>query len=210
VKALRYQRSARTSGLATNSRVFGYQPRITIRRDYCCATALATEAPGPHSVIAGWGETAARYAEQVDPRGMEAQRAMLESRVKPCWRLPGGAYTSGIVNLNNPLAYHRDQGNFDGCWSAMVVFARDLEGGLLNLPELGVAFRFSHASIITFDGARWLHGVTPIRHRSAAAYRYSIVWYALKGMANCMTPAEELSRVRAVRAERESKRARGV
>jgi hypothetical protein len=209
VMALRYQQTFRTNGLKTTSRVFGFQPRITIRRDFCCAAALATEAPAEHRVIAGWAEDAGQAAWKFDSERMQRQQQRLVESVKPCWALPGGFFTSGIVNLNNPLTYHHDGGNFDDCWSVMVVFARDIEGGLLNVPELGLAFKFGFAGLICFDGSRFLHGVTPIRVRSSLGYRYSVVWYALKGMSRCLTPTDELTRVRQVRAEREAKRARG-
>lgn len=205
VQRLRYDTTFRTAGLKTTSRVFGFQPRITMRRDFCTTTQTAREHPQEHGVLCAWGERLTKEYATVNPTRYRRQQNAL-ANVKSCWRIPGSLFTSGIVNWNNQLAYHRDQGNFPDLWSFMVVLSRDLEGGMLAVPELNVALRYSGAQYSAFDGANLIHGVTPIRKRGTAAYRYSVVWYALAGMCKCGTPEEELARIRRVKTEREVKR----
>ena len=56
-----------------------------------------------------------------------------------------------------------------------------------------------------FPGKRWVHGVTPLeRVRKDDGYRISIVYYALRGMKDCRTYAEETAKAQINRTEREA------
>lgn len=57
-----------------------------------------------------------------------------------------------------------------------------------------------------FDGQGLLHGVTPIFKKTARAVRYSIVYYSMRQMWNCLPITDELIRIRKKKAERETKR----
>ncbi len=57
-----------------------------------------------------------------------------------------------------------------------------------------------------FDGQSILHGVTPINKVSPKGYRFSIVYYTLKRMWQCLEVDEELVRVRQKKTERERTR----
>lgn len=205
VQKLRYDTTFRTSGLKTTSRVFGFQPRIPVRRDFCTATTTSREHPCEHDVLCRWGAKLTSEYERINrPRYLRQVEAL--SRVRSEWSIPCSVFTSGIVNWNNQLAYHRDQGNFPDLWSFMVVLTRDIDGGMLAMPELGIGLRYTGAVFSAFDGASIIHGVTPIKRKSAAAYRYSIVWYALAGMCKCGSPAQELERIKRVKTQREERR----
>ena len=115
-------------------------------------------------------------------------------------------FTSGIVNHNNPLKYHFDSGNYNGVWSAMFAFKRDIEGGHLACPEIDVAFKCSNFSLVMFDGQSILHGVTPIKKMKPDAVRYTVVYYSLKAMWSCDSPSDELERMRSKRQEIELSR----
>lgn len=202
---IRYSQSPRTRGLLTQSRVFGFQPRVTIRRDYCTAASLSKDQPGEAGVLAEWAARADRIYRRVNPE-LYGQHAQLVSKVLPCWRMGDTVFTSGIANRNNPLAYHLDAGNFPNVWSAMYALAHDCEGGYLSVPELDIGFDFTRPALIMFDGQGLLHGVTPLREISKQAWRYSVVFYALQQLCRCGTPAEELARIRLVKTQREIKR----
>lgn len=207
VQRIEYSRTYRTGGLKTQSRIVGYQPRVTVRRDFCTVAALAREAPGPHNVVCSGAALASRELATHVPEVWAAHAGVVEAKVKPEWRLPDSAYTSGIVNYNNPLRYHHDAGNIPGTWNAMLTFKKDIEGGFLAVPELDVAFAVRDGTLSIFDAQGLLHGVTPFRKCSATAHRYTIVYYALAGMCLCGTAAEELARIKTVKTQREKKRA---
>lgn len=206
----KYGETARTAGLVTRSRVLGFQPRVTIRRDYCTQASMAWDQPNEHGVFLKYARLAAAEYRQADVVRFDRQLQLVSSQVLPEWRIEGTPFTSGIVNQDNPLRYHHDAGNFRDGWSCMYAVAHDCSGGLLVLPELRLAFSFERPALIMFDGAGLLHGVTALGKRSVQAWRYSVVFYALQGMCKCLSAQDELLRIRRLRVARENKRAGGV
>jgi len=204
--AIEFQNTARTDGLVTESRTFGSLPRVTLRRDFCTKASMATQHPAQHEVLCEYARKADAVYRATNP-GRYAHQEQAVSAVLPEWRIPGTAFTSGIANRNNTLRYHRDSGNFKGLWSAMYALCFDTEGGVLAMPELGLGFSFQKPALIMFDGADVAHGVTPIVRRSSMSYRYSVVFYAMKAMCNCLPMADELLRIQRVKTKRAVDRA---
>ena len=201
-----YSVSERTGGLKTVSRVFGYQPRIALRRDFCTATSLATEHPRKNQIITELGKRVSEVYTEHFPQ-VAATHAEQLKKILPEWKLEGSVFTSGIINKNNPLKYHFDSGNFENVCSCMLGFKRDVQGGYLSVPELGLALEIADRSLAIFDGQSLLHGVTPITRLTPKAYRYTVVYYALKAMWKCGPLTSELARIRTLKTEREFKRA---
>ena len=88
----------------------------------------------------------------------------------------------------------------------MVAFKSNTKGGYLSLPQYGVGFEIANNSLMLFDGQKILHGVTPFKLLSKAAYRISIVYYSLQQMWKCEPLNAELARIKDVRTELEKKR----
>lgn len=215
---IRYIDDYRTAGLKTNSRVIGYQPRVTLRRDFCTVASSSHEHPAEHAVAVDGARIASGYYERWNPAGYRDHLEKAQ-RIRPEWRLLSTPFTSGIINDNNPLKYHFDSGNIKGAWSAMFGFKRGIEGGHLACPELRVAdgpdagkvigFEIADKSLLLFDGQGTLHGVTPIRKTRPDAHRFTVVYYSLAQMWNCLEPGEEVTRIQKLRTEREHRRASG-
>lgn len=204
---IRFGKNTRSGGLITTSRIIGHQPRNLPQRDYCTASSLAVEDPEAHGAIARYAEKIAGYYQRYNP---DLYRTHTEQTAKVLdeWRMEGSVFTSGIINRNNPLAYHFDRGNFQRVWSNMLVLKRDVTGGYLSVPEYDVAFALPNNSLLMFDGQDLMHGVTPIGRHSDDAYRYSIVFYSLKQMWHCLPIDEEMARLKKRRTDRERKRRR--
>lgn len=203
---IRYEKSYRTDGLPSTSRIFGYSPRNTIRKDFCSATSLALEQPHYHAVIAEYAAQVGEYYRNLNPDLYERHQSTTQENVIGDYRIKESPFTSGIINKNNPLKYHFDTGNFADVWSAMLVFKRDVTGGYLSVPEYGLGFELKNNTLFMFDGQGLLHGVTPIKRNRADAFRYSIVYYSLRQMWNCLPITDELLRIRKLKTEREEKR----
>ena len=122
------------------------------------------------------------------------------------YKIPKTPFTSGIVNKDNQLKYHFDTGNFKEVYSAMLVLKRDIAGGHLSIPEFDMGIELKNNSLFMFDGQGLLHGVTPIFKKTARAVRYSIVYYSMRQMWNCLPITDELIRIRKKKAERENNR----
>lgn len=208
LEAIEYHKGDRTSGLVSNSRIFGYSPRLALRKDYCSSTSLATEQPKQHNVIIEWGKTVAKYYQDFLPERYKSHNEQLTDKVIDEYRIEGTPFTSGIINKNNPLKYHFDSGNFKGVYSCMITVKHDTAGGNLSMPEYELGFNLSNGSIAMFDGQSILHGVTPIQPMSHDAARFTIVYYSLLQMWKCLPLTEEIARIRQVKSEREARRAR--
>jgi hypothetical protein len=206
-KNIKYQYADRSSGMMSQSRVLGFQPRIGFRRDFCSRSSMARDYPAYHEIFLRWAAKASSLYKGANPANYDKQNSQLEA-VRPEWRIPDSVFTSGIVNKDNNLRYHNDTGNFQGVWSCMLVLQRDMQDGYLVVPKYGIAFTFSQPSIFMFDGQSLLHGVLPMRRKSNLGYRYSVVYYALKQMCKCLSPQEEIDRIRTLKTEREIKRAK--
>lgn len=202
---IKYSKDSRTNGLVTTSKVFGKQPRNTIRRDYCGRAALAWDQPAHHNALMRAGRIVAETYEESNADLYRDHSEQTESKVGPDWKLEGMPFTSGIVNENNPLKYHFDAGNYNGVWSGMLIFKKDISGGFLSLPEFGVGLACRSNKVFLFDGQGILHGVTPIKKTRVGGRRYTVVYYSMKGMWKCLPYGEEIDRIKTIRMEREER-----
>lgn len=96
--------------------------------------------------------------------------------------IAGTAWTTGTINANSAVTYHRDVSNARGCWSGMIVLSAGVSGGDLILPEFGVGIRCTHGTAVFFNGSEHTHGVTEINRVAQDGYRYSIPFYTLMGV----------------------------
>lgn len=202
--------SNRFDGNVNTSATFGLQPRTPARmREACAWTRSTRETPAIDAALRRvldehlWPTAKARFP---------AKAATLEAaaeRVDPAWRW-SPPFTQAIVNRTNALTYHTDAGNVLGGMSIMIVArAGRTHGGLLVIPELDWAIETPHGTVIVFDGARWLHGVTPIELLTPGSQRYSVVFYAHQNACHCLPPADEAEWAAKQRTARERRRASG-
>lgn len=82
------------------------------------------------------------------------------------------------------------------------------QGGYLSCPEYDIGFEVEDNSVILFDGQNILHGVTPFEHLTRLSYRYSIVYYTLQQIWNCLPLNEEIIRIRKIHLKREQRRSK--
>lgn len=197
----------RTNGLQGATRALGWHPRRTLRQDFCHISALAEENPRAHTTVVKYAEQVSRWYEQYNPDLYAKHNTIMLNEIRPDYQLPQSVFTSGVINKNNSIPYHFDAGNFKDVWSCMLAFKKDVKGGYLSCPEFDLGFEIKNNSLLMFDGQGILHGVTPIKLTSRKAYRYTVVYYSLQQIWNCLPITEELERIRKVKTEREQKRA---
>lgn len=203
---IEYNKSTRTSGMVTTSRIFGFAPRNPLRNHTCRSTTLALDDPKNHAVICGASSLVEEYYKKVNPALHEKHLAMSKEKLQDNWRMNKTVFTSGIANDCNPLRYHFDTGNYVGVWSGMIVLKKQVSGGHLACPEIDMTFDCSDKSILLFDGQGLLHGVTPITKESSIGRRFSVVFYSLKGMWQCLEINEEIARMRIKRTQMENQK----
>jgi hypothetical protein len=204
VRSLPYQASsARIARTSNPSRTFGYTPRKPMGgQEGCHALSTTRDFPDQYGLLV---ELAARFGEEF--RELMPERAVADERevhrIRDDWLMhERGLWTSGVVNKTSRLPYHRDGANLD-TWSVMPVVRFGVAGGGLRVPEYDMTFRCRDGDVVWFCGRRLVHGVTPMRARDPGAYRFSVVYYAMAGMVDCATYAEETRRGQVKRTERE-------
>jgi hypothetical protein len=196
------------SGYRTKSATFGTAPRKPVfQREGCASTAVKRDFPEQHSVLESYADRCQAMLGEWLPEMVTAS-ADESAAIKPDWRLtPDTFWTSGVINQTVSMPYHTDSSNYD-VWSAMPVVRRGTRGGYLHVPEYDVVLECRDGWCAWFPGFRLVHGVTPITRSSPDGYRYSVVFYALRGMRDCATTAMEQQYAKEMRTERERAHAR--
>lgn len=199
--------TVRYTGSRNTSRTFGNRPRKPVMgQEACMLTRLADEQPEVHQYLVDYSEVMGDALGAAFPEIAVADRETIE-KVLPEWRLSTGSlWTSGVINSESALPYHRDGNNFEA-WSAMPVIRRNVSGGHLHIPEYDMVVPCQDGYAVMFYGKGLIHGVTPMRVTKPGGYRISVVYYALQGLKDCHTYAVETAEARRRRTEREARMA---
>lgn len=207
LSGMEYTGVQRAKNYRSKSQTFGFAPRRPmIRRESCALSAVASNRPDVQSALTELSDQCATTLASIAPEMVEADRETMES-VLPEWRMgEQKLWTSGVVNKTAQLPYHRDGFNFP-TWSAMPVIRRGVRGGHLHLPEYDLVMPCQDGYAVYFAGHQLVHGVTPIELKQKDGYRYSVVFYALRGMKDCYTYAVETAEGQRRRSERERRMA---
>lgn len=189
------------------SATFGYRPRKpAMSQEGCVLTAFNRDFPNEAAFLAHYADVLTTQLGEAFPEIEIMGRDVVE-QVLPDWRLSDHSlWTSGVINKESALPYHRDGNNFDA-WSVMPVVRSGVRGGHLHIPEYDLVVPCRDGIAVAFFGKRLVHGVTPMRKIRNDAYRISVVYYALRGLKDCHTFAEETAYAARKRADREDKMA---
>lgn len=202
VKNIKYHTGVRTRGLVSQSSIFGYMPRNSIRQDYCRTTEMAIKYPKQHFIITEFANELHKVYEQYFPETYQKHMDMVNENVIDEWKIGQTPFTSGIVNKDNPLKYHFDSGNFKGVLSNMIALKKGVDGGFLVVPEFDFALEIADNSLSIFDGQDLIHGVSPFEKTQEDGYRYTAVYYSLEQMWKCEPINDEVLRTRKVQLEK--------
>jgi len=203
---VKYSKLPRTAGMVSHSTTFGFMPRRALLQDFCHSCSMAKKEPEQHFVFEHYAMYAQGHYAYLFPEQYCAQSDWVNANISNDWTIGDSIWTSGIVNKENYLAYHKDNGNEKNSFSVMFVFSKGIQGGNLVIPGLRIAFAPKDCVMLIFQGVKHLHGVTPIITMENDAYRRSVVYYTMGSMKNCGTPTEEVERIRKVKLQREVKR----
>jgi hypothetical protein len=203
-----WNNTIRGSGIGVSDISLGFQPRVPSRgRENCRPCKLQTSNPEANELINNLALQGEMAMKQEAPEIHAKQRKWIDENVLPDWQIKGSIFTGGVINKNNPMAYHKDRGNAENGWSAMYVLKNKMSGADLNVIDFDARIYLPDNSLLLFHGAEYMHGVTAMQPNSPDAYRYSIVFYPIESMKNCLLPKEEGRRAQIKRTEREMRRA---
>lgn len=204
VTGMRHGNNVARHSMSGRGSTFGYLPRKPMAlQEGCRLSVMGRDNPTGEALLERIADTLSHEFEQLMPTRAVEDRAEVDKTLLRDWRMgEHSLWTSGVINQMNVLPYHRDGNNLP-TWSAMPTVRYGCVGAHLHLPEYNTVFPCSDGDVTWFYGRRLVHGVTPLKLRRKDGYRYSVVFYALKGLANCATYAEETARVAERRTIRE-------
>jgi hypothetical protein len=188
-------RATKSKAMRPTAVTFGYMPRLEIRvaTKACRIASLYAKNKSLHDLLIAWTQSVTKFYSELAPEASSAHLNETVERVREEYRIPKSMFTSGIVNKSSQLPYHFDSGNFKGAWSAMLGLSKGIHGGHLVIPEYDMALAISDGSLSFFDGQSKLHGVSPFRRKWEGAERYTVVWYSLEKLWQCLSNREEIA-----------------
>jgi len=181
--------------MASRSKVFGFSPRVPLRRNYCSKCAFAREDPELNERLSKWANVSDDFLREHCP-AKHAWFTDYAAQIRPEWRINDTVFTSGYINDTCSLTYHVDKSELPKAWNVVTVMKHGVKGGMTVLPEYRVALNAEGPVMFGFSAPADVHGVTPITKISKDAYRYSVVFYTMKEMVKCGSLEEELDRIR--------------
>lgn len=203
LQTIHYGSVERAKNYTSKSQIFGYSPRQPMRqRESCSAASLNHRNPELMPLLDDLADRCTNYMQHALPNIITQDQNHLKE-ITPDWKIgKHKQWTSGVINHTAQLPYHRDNFNYE-TWSAMPVLRRGTRGGHLHLPEYDLVIPCQDSTVTFFLGKNLVHGVTPIQQKQPDGYRFSIVYYALRGMKDCYTHAKETAYGRQKRTERQ-------
>jgi hypothetical protein len=117
--------------------------------------------------------------KQITPNIYNIQKDIFDKTVSKKWKF-GNLFTSSISNYNIPAAFHRDNGNIEGCVNVIIAKKKNATGGNTTVPDYGATMDSCDNSMLVYPAWKNVHGVTPIVPTFDGGYRNSLVFYPLK------------------------------
>jgi hypothetical protein len=198
---LKFHETIRSNGIKSHASVLiGNKPANPSKEDFCHKATIQLQHGREHEVLMQTAQLLSDEFQAWMPRYNELAKGLLSlprHKILPNYMIGETVFTSGIVNKNNPIAYHYDTANMSGCLSCLLVVRGNMAGGLLVLPEYRAAIACQDEYLLIFNGRKILHGVSELIPLAGAInpYRYSIVFYTIENMTKCLAnQAEALER----------------
>lgn len=116
---------------------------------------------------------------QIAPNIYKRQKEIIANNIPEKYRF-SDLFTSSISNYNIPAAFHKDNGNLEGCVNVIIAKKQNATGGNTTVPDYGATVDSCNNSMLVYPAWRNVHGVTPIVPTHEGGYRNSLVFYPLK------------------------------
>lgn len=105
-------------------------------------------------------------------------------------------FTTVTINKDWQTAVHKDSGDLEKGFGNLSCYkTKGINGGYFVLPQWRIAFDLNNCDLLLVDVHQW-HGNTPITKATEQDERISFVMYYRKNMIRCLSPTEELERVK--------------
>ena len=205
VNKIKFTKSARSNGIASQAAIFGSLPRVPNRNNYCRITADTKNQKQSSAAVMDFSLIINEIYKELLPEQYEMNLKIIDENVEKEYLIKNTPFTTININVNHAIKYHRDTGNFKNVYSNVLIIKEGIIGGNLICPEYNIGFEQGDGALILFDGQAIIHGVTPIKQIEENGFRSSCVFYSLATMKNCYPYELELERIKEIRNEIESR-----
>ena len=199
-------KNERLSGIGANTIAVGYTAPNKMYKRYAAKLApVHIDAKPTGDLLLALAPAMWAKFHELLPDIADNHRKLTEEQLHPDWFLNNTPFTSGIINDNAVLPYHKDAGNVKDAWSMMIVMRNKVDGGALHIPEYDLTLAEPDLAITYFCGQNLMHGVTPLIKRSRNGYRYSVVYYTKTSLRDCGSAKDEIRRAQIAATERSAR-----
>lgn len=200
------KKNERLSGIGANTVLLGYTAPNKMYKRYAGKLApIHIETKQTGDLFMALAPIMWKRFQDTLPDQAKRHDALTRGTLHQDWLMAGTPFSSGVVNDNAVLPYHKDAGNIKDAWSMMLVLRNKVDGGYLDIPEYDVTLGVPDLSVMFFCGQSLMHGVTPMIKRSSDAYRFSIVYYTKTALRDCGSAEDEIKRAQIAATQRASR-----
>lgn len=176
------------------SGTIGYFER-TARFPYCHPCAWNQKNPEKMAALIPLVDRVSALYKQTLPEKWAFQKTFVDKTPKD-YIIGDSIFTTLTINKNFRTSVHKDAGDLPGGFSCLSVIREGgYKGGNLVFPNYRIAANVQMGDLILFDPHEF-HGNTQIVPTTPKAQRCSLVYYFREKMIHCMSPVEELQRVK--------------
>jgi len=174
--------------------LLGYMDR-TVMMPYCRKTAYTkNEFEKFKKAIPFIKEVDDKYKELI-PEKWEIQNQYAKATDNN-YVIEGTTFTTVTVNKDFQTAVHKDVGDLKKGFGNLSCYkTKGSKGGHFVLPEYKIAFDLGSTDLLLVDVHKW-HGNTPIINETEEDERISFVMYYREKTIKCLSPSDELKRVK--------------
>lgn len=181
-------------GNQVTSGLIGYMDR-TVISPYCRKTAFTkNEFEKFEKAIPFVQEVNEKFKELI-PDKWKIQNEFAKATDKN-YIIKDTCFTTVTINKDFQTAVHKDAGDLKKGFGNLTSYKTEgLKGGYFVLPEWRIAFDLHSTDLLLVDVHQW-HGNTPIEKETEQDERISFVMYYREKAIKCLTPKDELERVK--------------
>jgi hypothetical protein len=174
--------------------IIGYMDR-TVMMPYCRKTAYTkNEFEKFKKAIPFIKEVDDKYKKLI-PEKWEIQNQYAKATDNN-YVIEGTTFTTVTVNKDFQTAVHKDVGDLKKGFGNLSCYkTKGSKGGYFVLPEYKIAFDLGSTDLLLVDVHKW-HGNTPIINETEEDERISFVMYYREKTIKCLSPSDELERVK--------------
>lgn len=174
--------------------IVGYMDR-TVMMPFCRRTQYTRDEIEKFEKALPYIKEVSDNYKKLTPKNWEYQNEYAKATNKN-FVIKDTVFTTVTINKDWQTAVHKDSGDLEKGFGNLSCYkTKGLKGGYFVLPEWKIAFDLDNCDLLLVDVHQW-HGNTVIEKETEQDERISFVMYYRENMIKCLSPTNELERVK--------------